>query len=103
MRHGLFPQDDISETNSTESRSDLSFEGLRHRTYAECIARLKETVSQTLKDQIIATSLYRYRLGGIARALLHINFWFQISGSLGITMDFKGGSPHFPSFASSPF
>jgi hypothetical protein len=29
MRHGLFPQDDISERNSTESRSDLSFEGLR--------------------------------------------------------------------------
>jgi hypothetical protein len=29
MRHGLFPQDDISERNSTESRRDLRFEGLR--------------------------------------------------------------------------
>jgi hypothetical protein len=28
MRHGLFPQDDISEKNSTESRSDLNFDGV---------------------------------------------------------------------------
>jgi hypothetical protein len=47
---------------------------------AECITRLKEkacpelveAASQTLKDQITATDPYRYRLGGIARALLHI-------------------------------
>ena len=80
MRHGLFPQDDISERNSTESRSDLSFEGLRPEPMAECIVRLEETVcpelveaaSQTLKVQITATCPYRYRLGGIVRALLHI-------------------------------
>jgi hypothetical protein len=39
---------------------------------AECIARLEETAFQTLKDQITATDPYRYRLGGIVRALLHI-------------------------------
>ena len=47
---------------------------------AECIARLEETAcpelveaaSQTLKVQITATGPYRYRLGGIVRALLHI-------------------------------
>ena len=63
---------------------------------AECIARLKETAcpelveaacpelveaacpelveaaSQTLKVQITATGPYRYPLGGIVRALLHI-------------------------------
>ncbi len=64
------PQDDISQKDSTESRSDLSFEGERPGGYApermaECIARLEETASQTLKDQITATVLYRYRLGGI--------------------------------------
>jgi hypothetical protein len=47
---------------------------------AECIARLEEAAcpelveaaSQTLKVQITATDPYRYRLGEIARALLHI-------------------------------
>ena len=72
MRHGLFPQDDISERNSTESRSDLSFEGLRPEPMAKCIVRLEETASQTLKVQIAPTDPYRYRLGGIVRALLHI-------------------------------
>jgi hypothetical protein len=38
----------------------------------ECIARLEETASQTLKDQITATGPYRYRLEGIACASLHI-------------------------------
>ena len=70
MRHGLFPQDDISERNSTEFRSDLNFEGLHPEPMAECIARLKETASQTLKVQITATGPHRYRLGGIVRALL---------------------------------
>ncbi len=39
---------------------------------AECIARLEETTSKTLKDQITATGSYRYHLEGIVRALLHI-------------------------------
>ena len=39
---------------------------------AECIARLEETAYQTLKVQITAAGLYRYRLEGIVRALLHI-------------------------------
>ena len=77
MRHGLFPQDDISEKNPTGSRSDLSFEGLRLETMAECLARLEEMAYQTLKAEITATGLYRYRLEGIVRALLHINFWFR--------------------------
>ena len=86
MRHGLFPQDDISERNSTGSRSDLSFEGESpgvhprgyvSETMAECIARSEEMACQTLKAQITATGLYRYRLEGIARALLHMNFWFR--------------------------
>jgi hypothetical protein len=72
MRHGLFPQDDISERNTTESRSDLSFEGLRSELMLECLARLEEKASQTLKDQITVTGLYRYRLEGIVHALLHI-------------------------------
>ena len=81
MRHGLFFQDDISEKNSTESRSDLIFEGVSPGVHsgeytpepmAECIARLKETASQTLKVQITATGPYRYHLEGIVRALLHI-------------------------------
>ena len=77
MRHGLFLQDDISERNSTESRSDLSFEGGCPGGYApepmaEYITRLKEIASQTLEDQITATDPYRYRLEGIVRALLHI-------------------------------
>ena len=71
MRHGLFLQDDISERNSTESRSDLSFEGLRPGTMVECIARLEETTYQTLKDQITSTGPYRYRLGEIVCALSH--------------------------------
>jgi hypothetical protein len=33
MRHGLFPKDDISEKDSTEFRRDLTFEGLRQKTY----------------------------------------------------------------------
>ena len=33
MRHGLFPKDDISEKDSTEFRRDLTFEGLRPKTY----------------------------------------------------------------------
>jgi hypothetical protein len=81
MRHGLFSQDDMSERNSTESRSDLNFGGLRPgvrpgvspRTCGGMyIARLEETASHTLKVQITATGPYRYRLGGIVRALLHI-------------------------------
>jgi hypothetical protein len=80
MRHGLFPQDDISERNSTESRSDLSFEGLRPELMVECIACLKETAcpelveatSQTLKAQITATGPYRYHLEGMVRASSHI-------------------------------
>ena len=71
MRHGLFPLDDISERNSTESRSDLSFEGLRPEPMAEYIARLEETAYQTLKDQITATGPYRYRLEGMVHALSH--------------------------------
>jgi hypothetical protein len=39
---------------------------------AEGIARLEETASQTLKVQITATGLYRYRLGGMAHDVLHI-------------------------------
>ncbi len=62
----------ISQKKTTESRSDLSFEGLRPELMVECIARLEETASQTLKDQITATGPYRYRLEGIARASLHI-------------------------------
>ena len=31
MRHGLFPKDDISERDSTESLRDLPFEGLKDR------------------------------------------------------------------------
>jgi hypothetical protein len=56
MWHGLFPQDGISERNSTEFRSDLSFEGLRpgvgpgvrRGTYGRMyssIARLEEKAS----------------------------------------------------------
>ena len=64
--------------NSTESRSDLSFEGVcpgvnpggnASEPIAECIARLEETAFQTLKDQITATSPYRYRLERIVYAL----------------------------------
>jgi hypothetical protein len=33
MRQGLLPKDDISEKNSTEFRRDLTFEGLRPKTY----------------------------------------------------------------------
>ena len=72
MRHGLFSQDDISERNSTESHRDLNFEGLRPEPMAECIVRLEDMTSQTLKVQITATGPYRYRLEGIVRALLHI-------------------------------
>ena len=39
---------------------------------AECIARLKETASQTLKVQITATGPYSYRFEGIVHAFLHI-------------------------------
>ncbi len=76
MRHGLFPQDDISERNSAESRIDLSFEGVCSEVHpggyatepmAECIARLEDTAFQSLKDQITATGLYRYRFGGMVR------------------------------------
>ena len=48
--------------------------GYAPETMAECIARLEEMVCQTLKAQITATGLYKYRPGGTARALLHINF-----------------------------
>jgi len=72
MRHELFPQDDISERNSTESHSDLNFEGLRPEPMAKCIVRMEKMASQTLKVQITATGPYRYRLEGIVRALLHI-------------------------------
>ncbi len=81
MRHGLFPQDDISKRNSTEPCSDLSFEGecprVRPGGYppepaAECMARLEESSSQTLKVQITTTGPYRYRLEGIVLAELHI-------------------------------
>ena len=75
MRLGLFPQDNISERNSTEPHSELSFEGLRPEPMAECITawpELVEAASQTLKDQITETGPYRYRLGGIVHALLQI-------------------------------
>ncbi len=41
MRHGLFPENDISERNSTESRNGLNFEGLRLRTYRKMYSSLK--------------------------------------------------------------
>jgi hypothetical protein len=70
IRHGLFSQDDISEKNSTEYRRDLNFGGLRPEPMAECIVRLKEIASQTLKVQITATGLYRYRLERTVHAFL---------------------------------
>jgi hypothetical protein len=39
---------------------------------AECMARLEETASQTLRVQITATSPYRYRFEGMVHTLLHI-------------------------------
>jgi hypothetical protein len=42
MRHGLFPKDDISEKDSTEFRRDLTFEGLRPRTYGRMHSLLKK-------------------------------------------------------------
>jgi hypothetical protein len=71
MRYGLFPQNDISERNSTKSRSDLNFEGVCPGGYAtepmaECIARLEEMASQTLKVQITASTPYRYHIEGKA-------------------------------------
>jgi hypothetical protein len=39
---------------------------------AECIPRLEEKASQTLKSQITTTGPYRYRLGGIVHTLLHV-------------------------------
>jgi hypothetical protein len=93
MRHGLFPQNDISERNSTESRSDLSFEGVcpgvnpggnASEPIAECIARLEETAFQTLKDQITATGLNRYRFGGMVRASSHIQ-----------TIEFSSKNPEY--------
>ena len=50
MRHGLFPLDDISERNSTESRSDLNFEGLRLEHMAEFIAYLEGTACPELVE-----------------------------------------------------
>jgi len=46
--------------------------GVRPEHVAECIARLEEKASQTLKDQITATGPYRYRFEGIVRVSLHI-------------------------------
>ncbi len=38
----MFSQDDISEKKSTESRGDLSFEGLRLRTYGRMYSLLEK-------------------------------------------------------------
>ncbi len=61
-------KDDISKRGTTESRRDRTFEGLRLKSIAECIARLDEKAPQTLKGQITATGSYRYRLEGIVLA-----------------------------------
>ena len=70
--HGLFPKDDISKRNSTESPVIWTLRVYAQKLMGESITRLKRATSKTLKGQITATGPYRYRLEGIAHVPLHI-------------------------------
>ena len=72
MGYGLFPKDDISQKNSTESPVICPLRVYAYELFAEWLARLKETASKTLKGQITTTGPYRYRLEGIVHVLFHI-------------------------------